>query len=79
MGVQRRSTGEIKYARFVDCIRCIPLKLDNNIGLQYYTVHRAVAQLVSVHVWGTWGRRFKSGQPEILLQNLVSFTYTINK
>jgi hypothetical protein len=25
---------------------------------------RAVAQLVSVHVWGTWGRRFKSGQPE---------------
>ncbi len=27
-------------------------------------MQRAVAQLVSVHVWGAWGRRFKSAQPD---------------
>ena len=27
---------------------------------------RAVAQGFSVHVWGTWGRRFKSAQPDII-------------
>ncbi len=27
---------------------------------------RAVAQGFSVHVWGTWGPRFKSAQPDIL-------------
>ena len=26
---------------------------------------RAVAQGFSVHVWGTWGRRFKSAQPDL--------------
>ncbi len=25
---------------------------------------RAIAQLVSVQVWGTWGPRFKSGLPD---------------
>ena len=38
--------------------------LDEKGGKTYYLCIRAVAQLVSVHVWGTWGRRFKSGQPE---------------
>lgn len=27
---------------------------------------RAVAQGFSVQVWGTWGRRFKSAQPDIM-------------
>lgn len=27
---------------------------------------RAVAQGFSVHVWGTWGRRFKSAQPDTI-------------
>ena len=26
---------------------------------------RAIAQLVSVQVWGTWGPRFKSGLPDL--------------
>ena len=30
------------------------------------SIHRAVAQWVSVHVWGTWGRRFESAQPELV-------------
>src|SRR6056297_2996714 len=29
-----------------------------------HIMQRAVAQWFSVHVWGTWGRRFKSAQPE---------------
>ena len=28
---------------------------------------RAIAQLVSVQVWGTWGPRFKSGLPDELI------------
>ena len=29
---------------------------------------RAIAQGFSVQVWGTWGRRFKSGWPEIFFK-----------
>ena len=32
---------------------------------------RAIAQLVSVQVWGTWGRRFKSGLPDIFFLTFV--------
>ena len=35
-----------------------------NVNLQNQL--RAVAQRPSVHDWGSWGRRFKSGQPDIL-------------
>lgn len=45
-------------------------------------MQRAVAQLVSVHVWGAWGRRFKSAQPEF--KNLVGkligqFAYSLTR
>ena len=33
---------------------------------------RAVAQGFSVHVWGTWGRRFKSAQPDILQEGILA-------
>lgn len=36
------------------------------------TLFRAVAQGFSVHVWGTWGRRFKSAQPDSCGSCLVS-------
>ena len=34
------------------------------LGLQ--TAFRAIAQVVSVQVWGTWGRQFESGLPDII-------------
>ena len=40
------------------------------LAVLFQCVHvkfRAVAQLVSVHDWGSWGRRFKSAQPEFLI------------
>jgi hypothetical protein len=30
----------------------------------HFNANRAVAQGFSVQVWGTWGRRFKSAQPD---------------
>ena len=36
------------------------------------TLFRAVAQGFSVHVWGTWGRRFKSAQPDF--EGAVSYS-----
>ena len=36
---------------------------------------RAIAQLVSVQVWGTWGRRFKSGLPDIFFLTFVFISF----
>ncbi len=34
--------------------------------LGFQTAFRAIAQVVSVQVWGTWGRQFESGLPDII-------------
>ena len=36
-------------------------------------LHRDVAQFGSVHVWGTWGRRFKSCHLDQLWKRLITF------
>lgn len=28
-------------------------------------LYRGMAQLARAHAWGAWGRRFKSGYPEV--------------
>ncbi len=43
------------------------------------TTNRAVAQVVSVHVWGTWGRRFKSAQPEYSDDTIAMDTVSASK
>ena len=61
----------LKQGTFLWCID--RLKTALLTFLRVFTIirllFRAIAQLVSVQVWGTWGRRFKSALPDFFSQS----------